>query len=147
MNDRGQLEICNQKILSLAENMYLELGSGFKEDTYQKALAISFRHPPCSPMNSTQFRSSQPEQHIDPVDVITMFMGQQNAVQLPGLYPQSCHALHDLPRTQPGINQHMRGTTAYQRGIATTATAEHSHVESAPINNRAVVKLVSCTYR
>ena len=43
MNDIEQLEKCTQQILSLAENVYLELGSGFKEDTYQKALAISFR--------------------------------------------------------------------------------------------------------
>ena len=43
MNDIEQLEKCTQQILSLAENVYLELGSGFKEDTYQKALAIHFR--------------------------------------------------------------------------------------------------------
>jgi len=43
MNDKEQLRKCTQQILELAENVYSELGSGYKEDIYQKALAIHFR--------------------------------------------------------------------------------------------------------
>jgi len=43
MNDKEQLLKCTQQTLELAENVYSELGSGYKEDTYQKALAIHFR--------------------------------------------------------------------------------------------------------
>jgi GxxExxY protein len=43
MNEKKQLLKCTQHILKLAEECYLDLGSDFKEDTYQKALAISFR--------------------------------------------------------------------------------------------------------
>ena len=43
MSDKEDLIKCTQQILGLAENVYLELGSGYKEDTYQKALAINFR--------------------------------------------------------------------------------------------------------
>ena len=43
MNDKEHLLKCTQQILELAENVYSELGSGYKEDTYQKALAIHFR--------------------------------------------------------------------------------------------------------
>ena len=43
MNDKEQLLKCTSQILDLAENVYSELGSGYKEDTYQKALAIHFR--------------------------------------------------------------------------------------------------------
>ena len=43
MSDKEDLIKCTQQILKLAENVYSELGSGYKEDTYQKALAIHFR--------------------------------------------------------------------------------------------------------
>ena len=43
MNDKEHLLKFTQQILVLAENVYIELGSGYKEDTYQKALAINFR--------------------------------------------------------------------------------------------------------
>ena len=43
MNDKEHLLKFTQQILALAENVYIELGSGYKEDTYQKALAINFR--------------------------------------------------------------------------------------------------------
>ena len=43
MNDKEHLLKCTKQILDLAENVYSELGSGYKEDTYQKALAINFR--------------------------------------------------------------------------------------------------------
>jgi hypothetical protein len=63
----------------------------------------------------------------------------------PGSTPQGCHALHDLPRTQPGINQHMRAATAYQRGISTTATAEHSHANAACVHLLAFSESVQFT--
>ena len=44
MNNEKELIKCTSQILSLAEEVYKELGSGFKEDTFQKALSISFRH-------------------------------------------------------------------------------------------------------
>ena len=43
MNDKEHLLKCTKEILALAENVYYELGSGYKEDIYQKALAIHFR--------------------------------------------------------------------------------------------------------
>ena len=43
MNDKEHLLKCTKEILGLAENVYSELGSGYKEDIYQKALAIHFR--------------------------------------------------------------------------------------------------------
>ena len=43
MNQNKELIKCTNQILSLAEEVYDELGSGFKEDTLQQALAISFR--------------------------------------------------------------------------------------------------------
>lgn len=43
MNDKKHLLKCTKEILALAENVYYELGSGYKEDIYQKALAIHFR--------------------------------------------------------------------------------------------------------
>ena len=43
MNNSKDLINCTNNILSLAEEVYKELGSGFKEDTLQQALAISFR--------------------------------------------------------------------------------------------------------
>ena len=43
MNDKEHLLKCTKQILDLAESVYSELGSGYKEDTYQKALAINFR--------------------------------------------------------------------------------------------------------
>ena len=41
--DKEHLLKCTKEILALAENVYHELGSGYKEDIYQKALAIHFR--------------------------------------------------------------------------------------------------------
>ena len=43
MNDKEHLLKCTNEILELAENVYSELGSGYREDIYQKALAIHFR--------------------------------------------------------------------------------------------------------
>ena len=43
MNDKKQLLKCTRHIQKLAEESYVELGANFIEDTYQKALAISFR--------------------------------------------------------------------------------------------------------
>ena len=43
MNDKKYLLKCTKEILALAENVYHELGSGYKEEIYQKALAIHFR--------------------------------------------------------------------------------------------------------
>ena len=43
MNNVKELIKCTSQILLLAEEVYKELGSGFKEDTLQQALAISFR--------------------------------------------------------------------------------------------------------
>ena len=43
MDDKEHLLKCTKEILALAENVYYELGSGYKEDIYQKALAIHFR--------------------------------------------------------------------------------------------------------
>ena len=43
MNDKEHLLKCTKEILGLAENVYSELGSGYREDIYQKALAIHFR--------------------------------------------------------------------------------------------------------
>ena len=43
MNNEKELIKCTSQILLLAEEVYKELGSGFKEDTLQQALAISFR--------------------------------------------------------------------------------------------------------
>jgi GxxExxY protein len=43
MNNEKELMKCASQILLLAEEVYKELGSGFKEDTLQQALAISFR--------------------------------------------------------------------------------------------------------
>ena len=43
MNDKEHLLKCTKEILALAEIVYYELGSGYKEDIYQKALAIHFR--------------------------------------------------------------------------------------------------------
>ena len=43
MNNKEHLLKCTKEILVLAENVYYELGSGYKEDLYQKALAIHFR--------------------------------------------------------------------------------------------------------
>jgi len=43
MNDKKYLLKCTKEILALAENVYHELGSGYKEDIYQRALAIQFR--------------------------------------------------------------------------------------------------------
>ena len=43
MNDKKHLLKCTKEILALAENVYHELGSGYKEEIYQKALAIHFR--------------------------------------------------------------------------------------------------------
>ena len=43
MNNKTQLTNCAKQIHALALDAYRELGSGFKEDTFQKALAICFR--------------------------------------------------------------------------------------------------------
>ena len=43
MNNKEQLIKCSEHVLSLAEEVYKGLGSGFKEDTLQQALAIAFR--------------------------------------------------------------------------------------------------------
>ena len=43
MNNNKELKKCTDHILSLAQDIYEELGSGFKEDTLQQALAIAFR--------------------------------------------------------------------------------------------------------
>ena len=43
MNDKEHLLKCTKEILELAAIVYYELGSGHKEDIYQKALAIHFR--------------------------------------------------------------------------------------------------------
>ena len=43
MNNTKELIKCTNHILGLAEEVYRELGSGFKEDTLQQALAIAFR--------------------------------------------------------------------------------------------------------
>ena len=43
MNDKKHLLKCVKEILALAEDVYHELGSGYKEDIYQRALAIQFR--------------------------------------------------------------------------------------------------------
>jgi len=43
MNEVKNIIKCTDHILSLAEEVYKELGSGFKEDTLQQALSISFR--------------------------------------------------------------------------------------------------------
>jgi len=43
MNKTKELIKCTNHILALAEEVYQELGSGFKEDTLQQALSISFR--------------------------------------------------------------------------------------------------------
>tara|TARA_Y100001970_G_scaffold199483_1_gene242643 strand:- start:2746 stop:3237 length:492 start_codon:yes stop_codon:yes gene_type:complete len=43
MNNKKELIKCTNHILVLAEEVYRELGSGFKEDTLQQGLAIAFR--------------------------------------------------------------------------------------------------------
>ena len=43
MNNTKELIRCTNHILTLAEEVYRELGSGFKEDTLQQGLAIAFR--------------------------------------------------------------------------------------------------------
>ena len=43
MNNTKELIKCTNHILALAEEVYGELGSGFKEDTLQQGLAIAFR--------------------------------------------------------------------------------------------------------
>ena len=43
MNKIEELIKCTNHIYTLAQNVYEELGSGFKEDTLQQALAIAFR--------------------------------------------------------------------------------------------------------
>ena len=43
MNNTKELIKCTNHILALAEEVYRELGSGFKEDTLQQGLAIAFR--------------------------------------------------------------------------------------------------------
>ena len=43
MNNTKELIKCTNHILALAEEVYWELGSGFKEDTLQQGLAIAFR--------------------------------------------------------------------------------------------------------
>ena len=43
MNNKKELIKCTNHILTLAEEVYRELGSGFKEDTLQQGLAIAFR--------------------------------------------------------------------------------------------------------
>ena len=43
MNNTKELIKCPNHILALAEEVYRELGSGFKEDTLQQGLAIAFR--------------------------------------------------------------------------------------------------------
>ena len=43
MNNTKELIKCTNHILTLAEEVYRELGSGFKEDTLQQGLAIAFR--------------------------------------------------------------------------------------------------------
>ena len=43
MNSTKELVKCTNHILALAEEVYQELGSGFKEDTLQQGLAIAFR--------------------------------------------------------------------------------------------------------
>ena len=43
MNKTKELIKCTNHILALAEEVYQELGSGFKEDTLQQGLAIAFR--------------------------------------------------------------------------------------------------------
>ena len=43
MNDAKNIIKCTNHFLDLAEQVYEELGSGFKEDTLQQALAIAFR--------------------------------------------------------------------------------------------------------
>lgn len=43
MNNKKELIKCTNHVLKLAEEVFKELGSGFKEDTLQQALAISFR--------------------------------------------------------------------------------------------------------
>ena len=43
MNNTKELIKCTNHILALAEEVYQELGSGFKEDTLQQGLAIAFR--------------------------------------------------------------------------------------------------------
>jgi GxxExxY protein len=44
MNTKKNLILLLDKVHSLATDSYRTLGPGFKEDTFQKALAISFRH-------------------------------------------------------------------------------------------------------
>ena len=43
MNDKKQLINCAKQIEMLGVEIFNELGSGFKEDTFQKAMAICFR--------------------------------------------------------------------------------------------------------
>ncbi len=43
MNNRKELLKFASLLKKLANNTYIELGSGFKEDTFQKALSICFR--------------------------------------------------------------------------------------------------------
>lgn len=43
MNNTKELIKCTNHIFTLAEEVYQELGSGFKEDTLQQGLAIAFR--------------------------------------------------------------------------------------------------------
>ena len=46
-----------------------------------------------------------PCQGTGPPDMIRVFMGQDDRVQAPGVYPNQTHASFDLPAAQPGINE------------------------------------------
>jgi len=57
MNKTKELIKCTNHILALAEEVYQELGSGFKEDTLQQALAIAFRGVKVNYLRETHIES------------------------------------------------------------------------------------------
>jgi hypothetical protein len=66
-------------------------------------------------------------------NVIAMFVGKQDAIELLGRDSAPFESENNLPRAQPAIDQNPTMISLHERGIPGTATPEHGQTEHASI--------------
>ena len=74
-----------------------------------------------------------PAKHFEAANVVAMFMGKKNAVELLGCYAALFEAEHDLPCAQSPIDQNFAMIGCDERAVSRTAAPEHRQTEHAGI--------------
>jgi hypothetical protein len=71
-------------------------------------------------------------------DVISVFMRENNAIELLGRYATLLQAQHDLPRAQTAINENFAMLGSHQCAVPRAPAAEHGQAEHGSQDSRVI---------